>query len=336
MRTLQRKPCLRVVECARSPVGDAVANRAFFRIFSGAHELAAVDIFVTFVTHRRSLCETRCGIRSRVHRSQACCGRGGCRRFGNNRPMAPNTRYGLVRPLQDELGGVVIEGAQGLPLPRVVAGFASLSRIVRIGVASGAVLHTEVILPRRDGNGSLQGLVAIGADDRQMRSGERELRLLVFVERECRRMEHSLGMAGFAFVPVRLRRELSAMRIVVAALACRRREFVLGVRTSGLMARGAHRGFVLSLQLERAFLVILQGVKRRLEALLVMAASAIAACCARGELALMDVLVAVSANRMWNGLTEIAAGVALEAGDIAVFAQQRKLCTPVIEACIGF
>lgn len=225
----------------------------------------------------------------------------------------------------------MVERTQGLPLRCVVASLAGLARLMRIGVARSAVLRAEVILTSRHRYCPGKRLMTVGADHRHVRPGERELRLLMFCECEGRRVKHGLRVARFALVAIRLRRELRSMRIAVATLAGGRRQLVFRVRSSRFVTGGALQPLVFALQFERTLLVVFDRVQRRLETLLVMARAAIAASRPSRKLTLMDVLVAIDTERVWDSLTEVAIRVALKAGNLAMLTKQRELRSIVIE-----
>ncbi len=144
-------------------------------------------------------------------------------------------------------------------------------------------------------------------------------------------MKRRLRVTGLTFVRVGLGGELRSVRIGVAALAGIRRKLILRLGASRLMAASTCGALVLSLQLEGALLVILDGVESWLKTFLVVTRRAITASDPCRELPSMNVFMTVGAHFMRHVLAEIATGMALETGDIAVFAEQWKLRSSMVK-----
>ena len=309
-----------------------MAGGAFSLLVTGSHELSTVNVFVTLVAQRGRLREI--GRRPRLRIDGDRCSL--CDDGRTRRPMTSDACCCLMCTFQGESGCAVVECAERFPLGGVMARFAILPGVVRIDMTSCAALVGEMILARSHGDSSFQRLMAVRADNRKVGSCEREPGLLVFGQRESRRVKRRLCMTGLAFIRVRLRGELGTMRVRVATLAGVRRELILRIRAGGLVAACTRSTLVLTFQLERALLMVLDRVKGRLKALLVMARRAVTACGACRKLPLMNVFMAVGAHFMRHGLAEITVGVTFEARDVAVFAEQRKLCSSMVKACVGF
>lgn len=153
---------------------------------------------------------------------------------------------------------------------------------------------------------------------------QREARFVVARKIECRRLEDVLGVALLAFIRVRLASELVAMEVGMAVETDQLLKFVdrifirLRLAVFG-MALLAFEFEVLAFEFERARLMHLASVERRLPLQIVVARGAVRRGLAglifsRRELAMMNVFVAIAAFFMLDGLGKIVVLVALRAG----------------------
>ena len=261
-------------------------------------------------------------------------------------PMTPNAGGVLMGAFQLEFRGCVVEAAQLFPIPRVVAGLASLFGRMRIGVAPGACLIGEMILAGRRRRCSRdmscvgvvhagQGFVAVGAQNGRMSVDQNEFRLGVARQVERGGPEGILGVALFAAIFVGGGPEFAAMGVRMAIdanqLARRVRSFFAG----GLMTQLAFQLEVFTFELERALLVRFAGKERRLKLHFVMAGVTVRAGSAAFELAAVNVLVTIAAPGVGHGGPKIIVLVALGAVAPGMFPMQRELGFIVIKAAGG-
>ncbi len=162
--------------------------------------------------------------------------------------------------------------------------------------------------------------MAVCAQYGLMGTRQRKFRL-VLGHRVGRRMKVGLRVAHLTTVCKRLRTKLCAMRIGVATLAGRGGQLVLGVGTGWLVAGLALNRLVFPLQLECALLMHIDGEERRLEPFFVVTSAAVAASLGLRELALVNVLMAIGAQNVSYGLTEITVRMAFETRNLGVFCE---------------
>ncbi len=317
-----------MVERARAPLGNGVtAGTIFFA--SRFHELPAVNIFMAL--------EALLGRMREVSRRFDILRRR-CRRF-----VAPNTGGVLVSAFERKFRRGVIKAADFTPITRVVAGVARLLGGVRVHMASGAGLIGEMILPGRRRRAAMDvsrgrvihvrhRFVTVGAEHGRMCVDQPKLGFRVTAQIESGWAERLLRMAEFTAVLIGRCAEFAAVRISMAIGAEQLAGFVDGFFAGRLVTEIAFEFGVLTFQLERALLVHLSRIKRRLEIGFIVAGGTVRARSAAVKLTAMDVFVALAAQSMRYRRAKIVVLVALLATGFPVFAAQRKVGLTVIEA----
>ena len=274
--------------------------------------------------------------------------------------------YGAMGAEERELGPVVIEARDILPVPGGMAGFAAgrcavgaerlhaLGKLapVRVLVTGGTGKLAEVIYGagliagRRGRRLSLHGdrsreqrraregrcrLVAIAAQDSQMAAGKLEAGLFVLGERKRRRLESLDRVALFALIQPGRSGELRLVLVMVAIQAAGELDSVKRVPSLRDVALGALELRVLAF--ER---VCSRGMRLHIElgrfpSVDVVAGRALAAVGTLHELSVVRVLVAVHALGEWKLFLEVADGVTGNAVHGLVLAEQRVLRFGVIK-----
>ena len=207
--------------------------------------------------------------------------------------------------LQSESGRSVVEGPQFFPLANVVAGFAGFFRTVWIGVAGGAVLVDEMVLPGCRGGRFGERVMAVGASHSDVRSGERESGLAMTHQRVSRRPERVFGVAVFTAVLVRSSLKFAGMRVGVTVNAACRAHLVASLFAGRFVALDAIDLGVLPAQREATVLVLFTSEEGRFEAGLGMTRRTIASIRAPGELPAVDIVVAIATALVRHRLPEV-------------------------------
>ena len=198
---------------------------------------------------------------------------------------------------------------------------------VRIGVTTGARTIFEPVRDNLRRVSFLADRVAVRASYRQMGARKRETALLMLRDGESRRLESADGVASFALALVRRGRKLSFVHILVAIKTFRIGNFVLR-RSAGrdVAFRAGHAGMFGQQRVCRVC-VGLYIEERRLPSIHGVASGAFSLVAAARELTAVRIgRVAIRAFRKRHRLLEISVGVALNAINLRVFSQQRKLC----------
>jgi hypothetical protein len=208
--------------------------------------------------------------------------------------------------------------------------FAQLAAMrVFVTLLATQVVEAEPAVERR----RLARLVAFDAGHRAMRARQWKPRLAVIALGKRRGVKSIHRVAVLATIEVRFRRELSAVRVLVAVAALPTLDSILRVGTRRQVAFGAIDFAVSAPQRISGFLMAAQRKQRGFEALFVVTRGTIAAVGAPPKLALVGIRgMAIDTAIVCNRLAEFCAVVAFGARHLAVLADERKIRRGVIEA----
>lgn len=174
--------------------------------------------------------------------------------------------------------------------------------------------------------------VAIRAGDGHMGSGQHEARVLVLGNGERRAMKVLNRMAVLAAILVWSGGELFVVRILVAIRARRELHFVHGVLAGRRVAFVASDGRMLSFERVMRCRVLLHAKLRWLPAFDRVALRTLSLARPRLELPLVGIRsMAIRALSKGQRLFEIAAGVAVAAGNFQMHPQERIFCFRMVE-----
>jgi len=173
--------------------------------------------------------------------------------------------------------------------------------------------------------------MAFGASNGGVRSGERELGLPVLGDGKQRTVPIRYRMAALAAVLERRFRKLAVVRIFVAVRTGRELNFVNRLFAGGKVALVAFHFCVLSFQRILGSRMFRDAKQGRLPSLHFVAFGTLAFFRATGELAVMDVLVAVRAVGKLERTLELPFGVASNATHLHVGAQEGIFCLGMVE-----
>ncbi len=199
-------------------------------------------------------------------------------------------------------------------------------------MTSGAGDIAEVVADSRS-IGSIQRLMAVAANSRNMRPGQHKRRLLM--PRQCKSsyVEVVLRMTQLTAIEIRSPSELLLMYVLVAIATLRKQNLELGGAACWDMAFRAFHRRMLPAQREVRRAVILRLEDRFFEAVDRMAAFAFASVGPLGKLAVMRIgRVAVGTEPMCQMGLEISRTMATIAPQFNVFTEQRVLCLEMIES----
>jgi len=212
--------------------------------------------------------------------------------------------------------------------------FVAERSLVRIFVATGAgavfeaILH-EVLLVSTRGD-----RMALRARHCQVRAGKRKAAFLVQSNRIRRRLESLHDVAAFALTVVGRLGELPTMHVLVAVGAFRELNLVARLFSRRYVALVARHGRMPANQRICRERMLLHAEKRRLPSVHGVTSCAFALVLALGELPVVFILVAVHAPRKCDRLLEICIRMTLNAIDLSVLPEQRKLRLRVVEPLI--
>jgi len=194
---------------------------------------------------------------------------------------------------------------------------------MRVGVTRGAGLVRKS--KRQDIVAAVRkpGFVAFVARNRGVCAGQHEFSFLVLRNREERPMEVAHGVARLAAIVVRRPRKLAVVDIRVAVRAVREFHLVDRCATRWQVALGTLHASVSAFQRVLGSRVFFHAKERRLPVVDGVALGALALPRALGELALVNVEVAIHAVRKSQRLFEIASYMTGRATHRRVLAQQR-------------
>ena len=325
---LQRESCARVViEFRRLPASYVVAAGAVGHVVA-LGKLPAVRILVA------ARAKLRRGAKIDVLQGRLKVGR----------TVAVGASHAAVRARQREIGLGMVECAQ-LPRRCAVAGLASCGASVGafvchllaelatvwILVASGAGAIFKSVLDRRC-RASWRRHVALRTWNGDVRSRQREARLLVASESKLCRLESPHAVTLLAAIPMRCAGELALVGVLVAVLACGLRNLEYSLLALGEMALIASDRRMAAFQRIRRRRMRRHAEGRRLEPFDGVTSGAFSLIGPRRKLPMVRVRVAIRASGVRDRSLEIAAGVAIGAGHGAMLSEQREICFRMIEA----
>lgn len=245
--------------------------------------------------------------------------------------VALHAIYRSMRTEQRELCCGVVEPRNVLPLLGAVARFATLAFwIARRGHAFSELSLVHVFVTRctveapkviRNELGACGRLVAFVARDGHVSACQREMRLLMLLQRVTGYFECGARMALLACVQPRRCRELSLMLVLMAIHATLEGYLEPRLRSCRDVALSTRHLLVREDYRKAGLAVVRKSEGGGLPALYRVAAFAFAAVRAGSELPAVRIRrMAVSATRMGNGFLEVGALVAGDAGNLSVLA----------------
>lgn len=204
--------------------------------------------------------------------------------------------------------------------------------VMRIDVASRAGAIFESVWDDFGRVSRGVNLVTFRTGDGQMRARERKAALLVRSNSERRRLKAANRVTCFALFIVGRRRELAIVSVGVTIQAFREGDFVARCSPCRNVAFGARHGCVPSFERILGSRVRLHVEERRLPSFHGMARGTLAVVPAGDELSVVRIgCVAGRALVESDRLFEISGRVALNAINLRMFAEQRKLSLGMIE-----
>lgn len=322
---IQRKLCFAVVEVRGLPTLGAVAARAVgLRLL--VSELFSVDIGMAGFANQGSALEHD----FRLSRgSFVTC-------VASDGPMNPQQREFRLRVVEsrdvDPRSGVVAGLAAELgPIrPAAFLPIAELS-VMRVLVATRAGF---VVKGKRNDfvfSPASSDFMAFGATNRGVRAGQRELGLAMLGDGKQTAVPIRYRVAALAAVLERRFRKLAVVGVFVAVRTGRELHLVNRLFAGRKVALVAFHFGVLSFERILRSGMFLDAKQRRLPSLHFVALGTLPFLRAVGELAVMNILVAVGAVRKLERTLEVPAYVASNAIYFTVFAEQRVFCFGVIE-----